>query len=131
MSLKRPLHTGILAILVFDILGSISSKVFDFDYSYLASISTLIYCTISFFTARQESLRKAVLCTTLMGIFDSTVGWLVTLLIDPNTGTTDIQPYSFIMVVVMVFSMAAAGAIMGFIGGGIAMISRKNNTCFF
>ncbi|WP_316812133.1 hypothetical protein [Pedobacter heparinus] len=98
------LQIGILSILIFDIIGSLSSRWIGFNYQYLTPLSFLIYCTISFL---------------------ATIGWLVSILLEANTGDINIQPYSVNFFVMMVFSMIIIASIMGLIGGGIALLTKK------
>ncbi|WP_316812928.1 hypothetical protein [Pedobacter heparinus] len=119
------LQIGILSILIFDIIGSLSSRWIGFNYQYLTPLSFLIYCTISFLATRKISLKKGVWYNVLMGLFDSTIGWLVSILLEANTGDINIQPYSVNFFVMMVFSMVIIASIMGLIGGGIALLTKK------
>lgn len=62
-----------------------------------------------------------------MGLFDSTIGWLISILLKANTGNIDIQPYSVNFFLMMVISMIIIASIMGLIGGGIALLTKKKS----
>jgi hypothetical protein len=121
------LQIGILAIFLFDIIGSVSSRWIAFNYEYLTPLSFLIYCTISFLATRKINLKTGVWYNVLMGLFDSTIGWLTSILLKANTGDTDIQPYSVNFFLMMVISMIIIASIMGVIGGGIALLTKKKS----
>ena len=121
------LQIGILAIFLFDIIGSVSSRWIGFNYQYLTPLSFLIYCTISFLVTRKMSLKKGIWYNVLIGLFDSTIGWLVSILLEANTGSTNSQPYSFNFFVMVVISMIIIASIAGLIGGGIALLTREKS----
>ena len=119
------LQIGILAIFLFDILGSLTSRWIGFNYEYLTPLSFLIYCTISFLATRKANLKAGVWYNVLMGLFDSTIGWLVSIILEANTGDINIQPYSVNFFIMMVISMVIIASVMGLIGGGIALLTKK------
>lgn len=121
------LQIGILAIFLFDIIGSVSSRWIGFNYEYLTPLSFLIYCTISFLATRKTNLKTGVLYNVLMGLFDSTIGWLISILLKANTGGIDIQPYSVKFFLMMVISMIIIAGLMGLIGGGVALLTKKKS----
>jgi len=69
------LGLSILAIAIFDALGSLASRKYKMDYAYLAFISVFIYFLTGFFGARLGNLSYALLSCGLVGFFDATIGW--------------------------------------------------------
>jgi len=119
------LQIGLLATLLLNILGSLSSRIFAFDYSYLTPLSAIIYCFIGVITTKEFNLKKGVYYTTLMGLFDSTIGWMIAVLLKANTGTLNIQPYSIELVLVVVISITVLASLLGLISGGVALLLKK------
>lgn len=119
------LQIGLLATLIFNILGSLSSRIFAFDYSYLTPLSAIIYCSIGFITTKEFNLKMGTRYTTLMGLFDSTIGWMIAILLKANTGTLNIQPYSIELAIIVVISMTVLASLLGLISGGVALLLKK------
>jgi len=69
------LATGILAILFVDTAGSIFSRKYKIDYTYLSFVSLLVYFLVGYFGARLGNLSFALFCCALVGFFDATIGW--------------------------------------------------------
>lgn len=89
----------------------------------------MIYCAIGFLTTKEKGLRKGVLYTTIMGLFDSTVGWVITILLEANTGKTNIQPYSFKIFIIGLIIMLIIASLLGLISGGVALLMKKKEAC--
>ncbi len=119
---------GILAVLTVSILGSLSSRLFNFDYSYLTPISILIYCTVGSVGSAEKGLKKGVWYTTQMGLFDSTIGWMIAIVLGANTGSIDIQPYSVTFFLLGVILITALTALLGLISGGVALMLKKSGS---
>jgi hypothetical protein len=118
---------GCLAIGLFDTLDSIASREFNFTYTLLASISPIIYCAFSFWGTKQRNLRTGVLIAAAIGLFDSTIGWEISMLLKANTGNFKNNPTIGIWIVTTIFVTSLA-ALCGLIGGGLAkLLKRKNN----
>ena len=80
------LFAGIFAILIIVTLGSIASRLFDFNYGYLTAVSFLLYGTIGFIGTRRKNVITGVLLAALAGLFESVVGWQISILLHANTG---------------------------------------------
>lgn len=119
------LALGMLAVLTVAISGSLSSRLFNFDYSYLTPISMLIYGTAGFVGTTEKGLKKGVWYTTQIGLFDSTIGWMIAIVLGANTGSIDIQPYSVTFFLLGVILITALAALLGLISGGVALMLKK------
>src|SRR5687768_12347733 len=108
---------GIIAVGLLDTLGSIVSRQLDFNYSHLSFISFIIYGTTSFFTTRIKNLKTGGLYGMILGLFDSTIGLKISLLLNANTGDSNYEITTAVWIFVVVFMMAT-GALVGLIGGG-------------
>ncbi len=117
---------GCLTIGLFDTLDSIASREFNFNYSLLASFSLIIYCAFSFWGAKQRTLRTGVLIAAAIGLFDSTIGWEISMLLKANTGNFRNNPTIGIWIVTIIFVTSIA-ALCGLIGGGLANLLKRKN----
>jgi hypothetical protein len=128
--MKKALPTifiGVLAITVFDILGSIASRQMNFDFSYLSPISFILYVSIAFVVARRTDKKTAVITAGLLGLFEATVGWKLSLLLHPNFGNkrTEFTPAIFAATIVVVTLLAG---LLGLLGWWLStkLLKRKN-----
>jgi len=120
----RILLIGCLSIALADALGSIASRQFNFNYSRLFLVSLIIYLALGFIIARKIDLKTGILFTAALGLFDATIGWKISMLLNANTGSLNNHPttilWLFTAIVVTVY-----GALVGLIGGGLAILLRK------
>ncbi|MCX2746158.1 hypothetical protein OO013_19925 [Mangrovivirga sp. M17] len=118
---------GLLAVGLLDTLGSIASRQLDFNYSFLSPISFIIYGTTAFLSARQKDLKTGVLFAAILGFFDSTIGWKLSLLLDANTGDINNQASTGLWIIITIL-MTGFAALAGLIGGGLTRIIKKKST---
>jgi len=116
---------GLLTIGIFDALASIVSKQFNFNYTDLAAGSFLIYCIFGFWGTKEINLKAGVLIAAAVGLFDSTIGWEISILLKANTGNIKNDPTLPVWIITIVLVTGLAG-LCGLIGGGLAkIINRK------
>ncbi|MXV53351.1 hypothetical protein GS399_20520 [Pedobacter sp. HMF7647] len=116
--MKKALPTiliGFIAITLFDVLGSITSRQMNFSYSYLGPISFLIYIATAFVIARRTDKKIAIISTALLGLYDATVGWKLSIFLQANTGYQKIEFTKFVFLATVIF-VTLYGAILGFLG---------------
>lgn len=118
------LLAGCLTIGLFDAIGSFASRHFTFNYTYLAAISFTIYCVFGFIATKQVNLKTGVLIAAAIGLFDSTVGWEISILLKANTGNIKIEPSIVVWIATMMLVVGSA-ALCGLIGGGVAKLFKK------
>ncbi|QOR75948.1 MAG: hypothetical protein IMW88_11690 [Thermoflavifilum sp.] len=118
---------GILAVALLDTIGSIASRQLDFNYSLLSPVSFLIYGTTAFIATRLKGLKTGVFFAAILGLFDSTIGWKLSMLLDANTGGFAIEVTTglWIMTAVLVIGFSA---LVGLLGGALAGIVKKKDT---
>ena len=128
--MKQEYKILLIALLVLgllDTLGSISSRQLDFNYSFLSPFSFIIYGTAAFLTARQKDITTGVLFAAILGLFDSTIGWKLSMILDANTGDIDNQASTGLWIMTAVL-MTGSAALVGFLGGGLTRIIYKKST---
>jgi uncharacterized membrane protein YeaQ/YmgE (transglycosylase-associated protein family) len=116
---------GLLAVVLLDTLGSIASRQFDFNYSFLSPISFLIYGYISFLVTLKKDMKTGIIYAILLGLFDSTIGWKLSMLLDANTGSYDYKITTGFLIFLTIF-MIGFSALIGLIGGLLARKIKKN-----
>ncbi|MES2275729.1 MAG: hypothetical protein V4592_06890 [Bacteroidota bacterium] len=120
----RLLLIGFLVIALWDSISSIASRQFNFNYALAAAISFFIYGVFGFIDSKGKSLKIGVKIAAALGLFDATVGWLISTLLKANTGNTviEITPVLWIITAIMV---TASAALCGLIGAWLASLDKK------
>lgn len=73
---KRVVLYSSILIITFDTVGSFASEFFNFAYSSLSAGSYLIFGIAGFFASKERKLGKSALAGFLVGIVESTLGWV-------------------------------------------------------
>ena len=113
---------GCLTIGLFDALLSVLSKQLNFNYAYLALMSYIIYGTFGFLGTKKQDLKTGIWIAAIIGLFDSTVGWEISILLKANTGSLKNDPTLGMWIFTSLFVTAIA-ALAGVIGGWLAKIT--------
>lgn len=130
MNMKKEhkiLLSGLIAVGLLDIFGSIASRQLDFDYSLLSFVSFIIYGTTCFFATRTKNLRTGIIYGMILGFFDSTIGLKISMLLDANIGDYRYEITPVFWIFIMIY-MIGFGALAGLTGGGAARILKKGGT---
>lgn len=118
------LLTGLLTICLFDALGSIASRQFNFNFALLSPVSFIIYGTFGFIAAKNKNLITGVATATAIGLFDATIGWGISILLIGNAASPGNKPVPALLIGSAMFVIISA-AIVGLIAGGLAKIICK------
>jgi hypothetical protein len=116
---------GCLSITLADALGSIASRQFKFNYSHLFFLSLVIYLVVAFIATRKANLKTGILFAAILGFFDATIGWKISMLLNAYTGDVNNHPTTGLWVVTILI-VTIYGALVGFIGGGIAKLIARD-----
>ncbi|MGC3943783.1 MAG: hypothetical protein QM762_04450 [Chryseolinea sp.] len=124
---NKILLSGFLAIAVLDALGSIASRQFNFDYASLSIVSYSIFGAVGFFVTRATNLWTGVLYAALVGLFDSTIGWKISMALKANNENIEDEVTIAFWLAVSVMMTATAG-LAGLGGAVLAKILFRNKT---
>lgn len=116
--MKKALPTlliGVVAVTLLDSLGAIASRQMAFNYSYLSVISFIIYVAIAFFIARRTDKKTAIIYVGLLGLYDATIGWKLSMLLQENTGNMTVEITSTVLITTAIF-MTLFAALLGLLG---------------
>lgn len=106
---------GMLAILLVDTLGAITSRKYQFRYEYLGIISTIIYVGMGFLVSRQAGLATAAAVNCALGFFDSTIGLYLAIRLKANTSVgperfaRSLHPNTALIMILFAFLLGVAG----------------------
>ena len=82
---------GFVIVSIFDALGSLLSRLLKFKYVWLTFGSILIYGAVAFYTAKSDGLIIGVIASAIIGIFDATIGSLISRKLKANIPEKDIE----------------------------------------
>jgi hypothetical protein len=82
---------GFAAVTIFDILGSLLSRILNFEYVWLAFGSFVIYGIIAVYLESYTNLSMAMIGTFILGVYDSTVGLLIPKMLKANIKQEDLE----------------------------------------
>ena len=115
---------GVLLVTLLDSLGAIASRTFDFKYSNLSTVSTLLYLLIAFLITKKTDIKTGVIFSGLLGLFDATIGWKISMLLKANVGNLKTE-INIVVWMIMAILMALFASIIGLIGAWIATLIYK------
>lgn len=87
------LLSGILVILLIATLGAVLSRKLNFKYAYLGILSAILYIIFGY---QITDLKTALLINCFLGFFDSTIGFLLSIKFESNSGYTREQSLKMI-----------------------------------
>jgi len=116
------LGIGIIAVTSIDVLGSISSRKMNFNYVYLSPFSIIVYGLIGYLTYPIATLIWALLIGCTVGIYDGTIGWRLSIILNANFGQYKEQTLKMNMTSRIV-RMLFVSSFFGSIGFAIARIA--------
>jgi hypothetical protein len=118
------LISGLVTIAIFDAIGSIASRQLAFDYTILGFISFTIYALFGFIGTRNKNLKTGVLIAAGIGLFDSTAGWEISMLLHANTGTFVVVHPTLTTWIITIMFVTGIAALSGLVGGVFTKIIK-------
>ncbi|WP_316751718.1 hypothetical protein [Pedobacter gandavensis] len=114
------LISGLLVMVLIATLGAVLSRKLNFKYSYLSIFSAVLYIILAYLICKIADLKTALLVNGFLGLFDSTIGFLLSIKFQSNSGYTKEQSTNIIglktSIAVMVFAL-----VFSFVGYGITL----------
>ena len=80
---------GLLAVTILCTVGAYTSRRFSYNFMYLSIISFFIYMGIGYFVTQKTNLSVAILSSLIVGFYDATVGWKLSLIFKANMQVDD------------------------------------------
>jgi hypothetical protein len=114
----------VASIVLFDVAGSLASRMLKFDYAALVWPWRFLYLLAGYFGFNYIRLAGAVLAGLVAGIADATIGWALSAAIRPYLPFTQAtMSVRTIMFVVVFVSLQAA--FFGFVGGLLHLLVSR------
>ena len=116
--LLRFIILGIVLIILIDSIGSVTSRILDFNYGYFSILSVLNYGLIGYLTSKYYNLSKALLAGAVLGLFDATIGWQLAIFLKANGEGLEQEVGSSLWIASVLFAIGFA-VFVAMIGGWI------------
>lgn len=104
---------GCLVVALFDAIGSILSRRLNFKYSWFVIGSILIYGFVAIYAIKYENLIIGVLTSAIVGVFDSTIGLIISKKLNANISDKDTEYMK--ITPKMIFSVSLFASIIGYL----------------
>src|SRR5437867_1019285 len=106
---------GSIAILLFDAVGSLASRRWEFPYSRLMVGSFLVYLLTGFFVAAiSHDEHDWIHAGIVVGLVESTLGWAISWRIGPGRSpTTPVTRSRIVTTIIIVFALGGFFAFVG------------------
>ncbi|GAA0555003.1 hypothetical protein [Chitinophaga japonensis] len=115
------LAIGLIIIILIDTVGAITSRRFSFDYRYLGILSLALYAVIGYFASREAGVVPAIVINGLLGCFDGTAGFWLSIRLKANNGL-NAKESTKLLGVKTAMSMTAIAIAFGLAGYGLSFI---------
>ncbi len=124
MSFATKVLITCLAVVAFDALASLLSRLLQFEYANFMWLSFLIYVVVGFWGAFARGFLYGMLLGTIAGFTDSTVGWFVSRMIGPFI-QPKVPPLAAVLVVFVVVVVTASAFALGSLGAALCALLKR------
>lgn len=116
------LLAGLFVIILISTIGAIASRKLNFNYAYLGILSGILYFVLGFFVSQKAGLKAALVISGLVALFDSTLGFLLSIHFKANNKYSKVQSLEMIGVKTSIGVILFAG-ILTLVGYGLTCFS--------
>ncbi|GEM_PF-1605272 len=123
------LERGIIGVTIVDIVGSLLSRWLNFDYGWFSIFSAAIYIGMAYLIARKQNLKTTLWSTIKLALYDTTIGFMLSLLLKADTGYDD-KLYKLDLAgwLILIIVWALLSNVLGLIGYKLAIWRKKSNS---
>ena len=115
----------VLAVALFDVIASLASRTFVFDYTKLFWVSWCIYFTVGFIGCKRVGFSGGVIGGLVAGLGDATLGWFLSTAVGPYLPHRPQQPYGIILIGITIVIVSALGAFFGLLGASLSKLLNR------
>ncbi|MFT3911440.1 MAG: hypothetical protein QM737_18600 [Ferruginibacter sp.] len=105
---------GLLAVTSIDAFGSIISRKLNFNYGWFIILSIVVYTGAPFVLSQKISFEIALTVNFIIGIFDATVGHMISKKLKANVGVYNEKHEASILM--RLFTVLFVAFILGYLG---------------
>ena len=117
------IFAGSLVVVAYDAMAAAISAVWGISYGLFSIGSLLIYLVFGFLSGRKSQWFFGAIAGAVIGLTESTVGWMISWYIGPGKPTTEMN--GLMITVAIIFVIVNAG-ILGLIGGLASLFLKRS-----
>lgn len=114
---------GFIAINFIDTVGAVASRRLNFNYGYLSIFSFATYMGVVYFLTPAYSLPTALFANIILGVYDATIGFWLSIILGANTGYSE-EKMKAMLGKQTITIMLAVSLLFGMIGYGLSTFSN-------
>jgi len=120
--------TVIVLVVLFDVVGSIASRLLLFDYTKLFWMSWCIYFIAGFVGYRRLGFLSGAAAGLIAGLGDATFGWFLSSAIGPYLPNRTQQQYGIVIVIITIVIVTILGAFFGLVGALVSKLLSRGRS---
>jgi len=128
LNMKKHLQfyvTVILAIALFDLIASLASRMFVFDYTKLFWASWCIYFIAGFVGCKRLGFIGGIISGLVAGFGDATLGWFLSMAVGPYLPNRPQQQYGIVIVGITIVIVSLLGVFFGLLGASLSKLLNR------
>jgi hypothetical protein len=106
---------GTICAALIDVIGSVSSRKLNFNYTYFAPLSLLNYSSVGYQASDSHGLKTALIASFVVGLYDAIIGVWLALKLNANYGFNE-EEEKFASHPVMMMILIGIAVLFGLIG---------------
>lgn len=120
--------TVILAVAIFDVIASLASRMFVFDYTKLFWASWCIYFIAGLVGCKRLGFISGITLGLVAGLGDATLGWFLSTAVGPYLPNRPQQPYGILIVGITIVIVTTLGAFFGLLGACLCKLLNRGHS---
>ena len=115
----------ILAVALFDVVASLASRMFVFDYTKLFWASWCFYFIAGFVGCKRLGFIGGITAGLVAGFGDATLGWLLSTAVGPYLPNRPQQQYGIVIVGITIIIVSTLGTFFGLCGAALFKLLNR------
>jgi hypothetical protein len=120
--------TVFLGVALFDVIGSLASRIFVFDYTKLFWASWCFYFVAGFVGCKRLGFIGGITAGLVAGFGDATLGWFLSTAVGPNLPNHPQPQYGIVIVGTVIVLVSTLGTCFGLIGAALSKVLNKGRS---
>jgi hypothetical protein len=118
----------ILAVALFDVIASLASRMFVFDYTKLFWASWCFYLIAGFVGCKRLGFIGGITAGLVAGFGDATIGWFLSTAVGPHVPNRPQQEYGLVIVGITIVIVSMVGTFFGLLGAALFKLLNRSRS---
>ena len=114
-----------LAIALFDVIASLASRIFVFDYTKLIWASWGFYFIAGLVGCKRLGFVGGIIAGLVAGIGNATLGWFLSTAVGPYLPNRPQQQYGIVIVGITIVIVSMLGTFFGLLGAAVSKLLNR------